>query len=92
MGQTNSGAHPKWARAWIFRQARAIYGPNLRNDCPRLQVLAPVNATFAGLSLEGLHETETSRIAGREALRAGLNLGQHRAATCGDADGQTKRR
>jgi hypothetical protein len=57
-----------------------------------LQVLAPVNATFAGLSLEGLHETETSRLDGRKALRAGLNLGQHRAATQGAADGQTKRR
>ena len=66
---------------------------NLRNSCPRLQVLAPVNTTFAGLSHAGLHETETTRIYGPvRARKAGLNLGQHRAAIRGAADGQTKRR
>jgi len=56
-------------------------------------VLAPVNATFAGLSHAGLHETETTRFYGPAmARKAGLNLGQHRAAICGAADGQTKRR
>jgi len=40
-----------------------------------LQVLAPVNATFVGLSLEGLHETETSRIAGPQGLKSRFEPG-----------------
>jgi len=45
-----------------------------------LQVLAPSFVTSAGLSLEGLHETETTRFEGPSGPDAGLNLGQHRAA------------